>query len=428
MVHKTIQQLPRRHKVLLMVLSALTAIILLLPSEPATASRNTQELELGKRYELPINIETEQAATSTAKERPWQTYKVKSGDNLARLFQRAGFTPQETYKVSNAGDQAKKLLKMMPGDELRLAKSDDGSFEALSFTYSPTEQLLIEQTQDGFHSEILTKDVEVRLGYAAGEIQQSFWHAGVKAGLSESLIMNLAGIFGWDIDFALEIRQGDSFNLVYEEEYIDGEFVGYGKILAAEFVNRDEQFQAIRYKDGQYYTPEGRSMRKSFLRAPVSFKYISSNFNPNRLHPVLKTRRPHNGIDYAASTGTPVMAAGDGRVVEASYNRYNGNYVFIQHGGKYVTKYLHFSKRAVRKGQYVKQGQTIGYVGATGLASGPHLHYEFLVNGVHRNPRTVELPKAKPIDRKERTEFAKVAEEYLEHLNNNRRIMLAMAR
>jgi murein DD-endopeptidase MepM/ murein hydrolase activator NlpD len=167
-------------------------------------------------------------------------------------------------------------------------------------------------------------------------------------------------------------------------------------------------------------------MRKSFLRAPVSFTRISSNFNPKRFHPVQKRYKPHRGVDYAAKRGTPVMAAGDGKVIRAGYDKYNGHHVFIQHGEKYTTKYIHFTKRLVKKGQNVKQGDIIGTVGSTGLASGPHLHYEFLVNGVHRNPRTVKLPKAEPIERKERSAFQQLAQNYLVQLSNNRRIMLAM--
>jgi murein DD-endopeptidase MepM/ murein hydrolase activator NlpD len=188
--------------------------------------------------------------------------------------------------------------------------------------------------------------------------------------------------------------------MIYEKKYIEGEYIGTGNILAAEFVNQNELFQAVRFTDDEYYTPDGKSMRKTFLRAPVSFKYISSNFKRKRFHPVQKRWKAHRGVDYAAKTGTPVVAAGNGKVTHSAYNKYNGHYVFIQHGNGIVTKYFHFSKRAVKKGQRVKQGQLIGKVGATGLAAGPHLHYEFLLNGVHRNPRTVKLPDAKPIAKK----------------------------
>jgi murein DD-endopeptidase MepM/ murein hydrolase activator NlpD len=426
-VKQTIKQLPKPHKLLILSLALIGIVLSVVPSEQASASRHTAELEPGKRYPLELQLDDTDLSITSEEGPNWFRYQVKRGDNLARIFDRAGLTPQETYQVSRAGEAAKKLLRMMPGDELKLAKDDQGRFLALNYAYSPTESLRIEkQANSEITSSIESRQVDTRLGYASGTISSSFWHAGVAAGLSEAQIMNLAGIFGWDIDFALELRAGDNFNLVFEEEYIDGEFIGKGRILAAEFTNRGETFKAIRYEDGNYYTPEGRSMRKSFLRAPVNFKYISSSFNPKRLHPVLKSVRPHNGIDYAASTGTPVMAAGDGKVIAASYNRYNGNYVFIQHGEKYTTKYLHFSKRAVKKGQSVKQGQVIGYVGATGLASGPHLHYEFLVNGTHRNPRTVELPKAEPIASSEKVKFAAIAQEYMGYLDTNRRIMLAM--
>jgi murein DD-endopeptidase MepM/ murein hydrolase activator NlpD len=198
---------------------------------------------------------------------------------------------------------------------------------------------------------------------------------------------------------------------MFEELYVGDEFIGHGDILAAEFVSRGDTHRAIRYTDAQgradYYDPEGDPMRKAFLRAPVEFSRISSNFNLRRVHPLFKRNMPHRGIDYAAPTGTPILASGDGRVVTASRTDPNGNYVVIQHGEQFTTKYLHLSKfgRGVKSGVRVKQGQTIGYVGATGWASGPHLHYEFLVNGVHQNPRTVQLPDADPIPGAERDRF-----------------------
>jgi len=287
--------------------------------------------------------------------------------------------------------------------------------------------LLVEKNADNsFSGHVESKQVDTRINYTQGEIHSSFWNAGIKANLSESQIMGLADIFGWDIDFALELRAGDSFYVMFEERYIDGEFIENGNIVAAQFVNQGETYTAVRYSDGNFYSPEGRSLRKSFLRAPVNFKYISSNFNPNRFHPIQKRYKPHNGIDYRAANGTPVVAAGDGKVIQAGYNRFNGNYVFIQHGDRYVTKYLHFSKSAVKNGAKVKQGQVIGYVGATGMAEAPHLHYEFLVDGVHRNPRTVTLPKAEPIAKSEAASFARIADQRIQQLNNSKRIMLAM--
>lgn len=423
------KQMPRPHRIGLVAASALVGLLILLPSEKVEASRHTESLilETGKRYPLSMSLTESDILIEQEDEPQWQTYTVKSGDTLAKIFKRAGLSPKDTYAVSHAGEQAKTLVTLLPGDKLDLNVIDN-QFAGLRYALSPTDTLFIEPQSetDDLVSRIDSKPVEVRHNFAQGEITSSFWNAGVAAGLTDNQIMHLAGIFGWDIDFAMEIRAGDTFNVVYEERYIDGEFVGYGDIVAAEFVNQGEQFAAIQHEDGNYYTPEGRSMRKSFLRAPINFKYVSSNFSKARFHPVQKRWKAHRGTDYVAAVGTPVMAAGDGKVIEASYNKYNGNYVFIQHGEKYTTKYLHFKKKAVKKGDFVKQGQTIGYLGSTGLASGPHVHYEFLVDGVHRNPRTVDLPKALPIDPKQRAAFMQIAEQRLAQLGTSRRIMLAM--
>ena len=423
------KQMPRPHRIGLVAASAFVGLLILLPSEKVEASRHTESLilETGKRYPLSMTLTQSDVLIEQDDEPQWQTYTVKSGDTLAKIFKRAGLSPKDTYAVSHAGEQAKTLVTLLPGDKLDLNVIDN-QFAGLRYALSPTDTLYIEPQEDSDEllSHIDSKPVEVRYNFAQGEITTSFWNAGVAAGLTDNQIMHLAGIFGWDIDFAMEIRGGDTFNVVYEERYIDGEFVGYGDIVAAEFVNQGEKFAAIQHADGNYYTPEGRSMRKSFLRAPINFKYVSSNFSKARFHPVQKRWKAHRGTDYVAAVGTPVMAAGDGKVIEASYNKYNGNYVFIQHGEKYTTKYLHFKKKAVKKGDIVKQGQTIGYLGSTGLASGPHVHYEFLVDGVHRNPRTVDLPKALPIDPKQRDAFMQIAEQRLAQLGTSRRIMLAM--
>jgi len=422
-------QMPRPHRIGLVTASAFVGLLILLPSEKVEASRHTESLilETGKRYPLSMTLTQSDVLIEQDDEPQWQTYTVKSGDTLAKIFKRAGLSPKDTYAVSHAGEQAKTLVTLLPGDKLDLNVIDN-QFAGLRYALSPTDTLYIEPQEDSGEllSHIDSKPVEVRHNFAQGEITSSFWNAGVAAGLTDNQIMHLAGIFGWDIDFAMEIRGGDTFNVVYEERYIDGELVGYGDIVAAEFVNQGEKFAAIQHEDGSYYTPEGRSMRKSFLRAPINFKYVSSNFSKARFHPVQKRWKAHRGTDYVAAVGTPVMAAGDGKVIEASYNKYNGNYVFIQHGEKYTTKYLHFKKKAVKKGDIVKQGQTIGYLGSTGLASGPHVHYEFLVDGVHRNPRTVDLPKALPIDPKQRDAFMQIAEQRLAQLGTSRRIMLAM--
>ncbi|RDV28976.1 peptidase M23 [Alteromonas aestuariivivens] len=426
----TLKTLPRPHRAGLAVASFFISALIFLPSEPVEASRHKDStiLDAGVRYPLTIELEEAPDILLSEDETDWQVFKVGNGDTLAKIFKRAGLSAQDTYRVTHAGELGKNLVTLLPGDELALKTGSNGEFEKLRYELSPTQTLMIvaDADQPELQAKLQTKEIDVRHNFAQGEITSSFWNAGVAAGLTDNQIMHLAGIFGWDIDFAMEIRQGDTFNVVFEEQYIDGEFVGYGDIVAAEFINQGEQFLAIQHEDGNYYTPEGRSMRKSFLRAPVSFKYVSSNFTKARFHPVQKRWKAHRGTDYVAAVGTPIMAAGDGKVIEAGYNKYNGNYVFVQHGEKYTTKYLHLKSKAVKTGQLVKQGQTLGYLGSTGMVTGAHLHYEFLVDGVHRNPRTVELPKAMPIDDNQREAFMEIAQHRMEQLNTTKRIMLAM--
>ncbi|NMP30354.1 peptidoglycan DD-metalloendopeptidase family protein [Thalassotalea sp. M1531] len=439
--------LPKQHQIVISALSGLLLLALLLPSEKATASKQNQPLEIGKRYQVTdkdltviesgpqdqINELTIQPAIEIAQEieaqlpeKPaynWQNAKIRKGDSLAKIFKRLGFNARTTYEVDKA---AKQLKKIKVGDIIRVAKNNEGKLAALEYPLSRIKTLHVELTDEGYYSHIDEKTVETRETFAHGVINSSFWNAGISAGLDDNQIISLANIFGWDIDFALDIRKGDSFHVVYENRYVDGEYIGSGKILAAEFVNQDEEFKAIRFTDGDYYTPDGKSMRKAFLRAPVNFKYISSNFKPRRFHPIQKRWKAHNGTDYRAAKGTPVVAAGNGKVTHSTYNKYNGNYVFIQHGDGIITKYLHFSKRAVKKGQRVKQGQVIGYVGSTGMSQAPHLHYEFLVNGTHRNPRTVKLPDAKPIAKKYKKDFLVIAEKRTQELNGSKQALLAM--
>jgi len=475
-------QLPKPHRIIIITFSVLFVLFLFWPSNEVSDSG--QNLIVGKRYQVPLSAEqplvlvetpTKQSASSidsdqnnlpvlpslastvdpiplgslskdTVKARTklkkdstlinaagalaklsWQTEKVRNGDSLARIFKRLGFSAQTTYAVSTAqGEDSKLLKKLNVGDKLRIGSNDDGNLAALEYPISKTDTLFISLVGDQYQSHKESKTIELRESFSYGTIESSFWNAGVTAGLSDAQIINFANVFGWDIDFALDLREGDSFHLIFEKQYVDGEYIGTGNILAAEFVNQGDVFQAIRFTDGEYYTADGKSMRKAFLRAPVNFKYISSSFKRNRRHPVTKRVQSHNGIDYAAKTGTPVVAAGNGKVTHAAYSKYNGYYVFIQHGNGIVTKYLHFYKRAaVKKGQRVKQGQVIGYVGATGLAAGPHLHYEFLLNGVHRNPRTVKLPDAKPIAKKYKKDFTVLAKQRLQELVGAKNALLA---
>ena len=436
MVH-VVHKLPKKHKLLILGLVSAIVGLALLPSEKATASKDNsaKALEIGKRYELQVKVDdnekltelnSEQAAAKLP-EYELVDHEVRNGDNLALIFKRAGFSAQTLHKLVNTNAETRKLTKIHPGEILSFATAEDGSLAQLRYVISKTDTLYVTLNDEGnYDTSIDSKEIETLSKSAGGEITNSFWTSGIAAGLSERQIMNFADIFGWDVDFANDIRKGDQFGLIYETHYVDGEYIGDGKIIAAEFINQGERYTAIRHTDGNFYTPEGRSMKKAFLRAPVNFKYISSSFNPRRLHPVTKTVKPHNGIDYAARTGTPVVSSGNGKVIKAGYSKYNGNYVFISHGTQYVTKYLHLNKKMVRTGQKVKQGQKIGTVGATGRVTGPHLHYEFLVNGVHRNPKTVKLPKSEPLPRDELAKFKPIADNFLAQLQRNRELQLAL--
>jgi murein DD-endopeptidase MepM/ murein hydrolase activator NlpD len=291
----------------------------------------------------------------------------------------------------------------------------------------------IERADDGFTAQILERDVEVRLVTAEATIDSSLFEAGRDAGMSDNLTMNVAGLFQWDVDFIQDIRQGDRFRVLYEEVWRDGRRLRHRDVLAAEFVNRGRTLRAVRYTDpsgrADYYTPEGRSVRKAFIRAPVDFTRISSPFNPRRRHPILNTIRAHKGVDYAAPSGTPIKAAGDGKVIHRGWKGGYGNTVILQHGGNITTLYAHMSgfARGLAVGQRVRQGEVIGRVGKTGLATAPHLHYEYRVNGVHRNPRTVPLPPAEPVPADQLPSFRAAVGPLLERLDTGAETRLAMA-
>jgi len=475
------KQLPSRHKYLLIAVSVITAIVFMLPIDNAKASRSSGEnttLKVAQRYQVKVNdsqtkpqlipIEnpvptntpisnveqqidnlpqpvkvikekiTESIPPDTEKADPilpsdtkkeelltWQKVTVKSGDNLALIFDRAGFSARTLHDITSIKAAGKSLKNIIPGQIVRFGKDKNNQLIKLEYQQDIVNCLIVSLEDDKYQVTNEKRHLETREKLASAIINSNFWNAGVSAGLEPNIIMNLANIFGWDIDFGLDIRKGDYFNIVYETKFLDGIEVKTGNIIAAEFVNQGQSYQAIRNTDGEYYSASGRSMRKAFLRAPVNFKYISSSFNPRRLHPVTGRIKAHNGIDYAAKRGTPVQASGSGTVTASGYNQYNGNYIFIKHGERYVTKYLHLTKKFVKKGARVKQGQRIGTVGSTGRVTGAHLHYEFLVNGVHRNPRTVKLPKAQSIAKKDKTAFLAIADKRMAQLNTNKRIMLA---
>jgi murein DD-endopeptidase MepM/ murein hydrolase activator NlpD len=338
----------------------------------------------------------------------WDLVEVRAGQTLDAIFREQEFSIGLLHEILALNGDTGNLTRIKPGDEFAFQRHTDGSLKRMRYPIDESSYLLVENNGDELRADRLERQVYSEVHQAEGIIESSLFLAGKRAGLKDGMIMQLANIFGWDVDFVLDIRAGDRFYLVYEKVYREGEFLRDGDILAATFINQGQRFQAIRYAiegNGRYFAPDGRPMRKAFLRAPLNFSYISSNFNPRRFHPILKRVKAHNGIDYRAPTGTPVYAAGEGKVIRSAYSKYNGHHVYIQHANSIVTRYLHFTKRTVKQGDRVKQGKVIGYVGATGLATAPHLHYEFLVNGVHRNPRTVPLPKVVPLEGPLLTDF-----------------------
>jgi murein DD-endopeptidase MepM/ murein hydrolase activator NlpD len=351
----------------------------------------------------------------------WDSVTVRAGQSLGTIFRDQGFGASLLHEIIELNEDTRTLKKIRPGEVFDFQRDNDGAFLRMRYPLDEARYLLVEQRgAEGLFAHTRDRQSSTSLYEARGTIDSSLFLAGKAAGLSDAMVMKLANIFGWDIDFVLDIRAGDNFYLVYEKIYRDGEYLRDGDVLAATFINQGDRFQAIRYEGdqgAQYYAPDGRHMRKAFLRAPLNFSYISSNFNPKRFHPILKRIKAHNGIDYRAPRGTPVYAAGDGKVIRSDYNQYNGHHVFIQHANSIVTKYLHFTNRTVKQGDRVRQGEVIGYVGATGLAEAPHLHYEFVVNGAHRNPRTVSLPTVAPLVGEQLSGFQAHAAPYLSQLN-----------
>lgn len=351
-----------------------------------------------------VHLKTLPDALETPAASPWVTLKVKPGQTLSSIFDAEGLPVMDWVQLVRLGGDAKRLKRLRAGDTLRLRKGPEGLAE-LTYALDEARTLQVSRTDAGFEAITLAADIERRPTYAMGTLNSSLYESGIAAGLPAGLIIEMADIFGYDIDFVQDIRVGDRFTVIYEELFKNGEKLRAGNILAAEFVNQGKPLRAVRYTDPQgnsgYYAPEGQSLRKSFIRTPLDVFRISSHFSYGRRHPVLNRIRAHLGTDYAAGTGTPVKATGDGRVTFIGSKGGYGKVIILKHGSSYETLYAHMSRfnSKLSYGSRVKQGQVIGYVGRTGLATGPHLHYEFRVNGRHRDPRRVTLPRASALPR-----------------------------
>ena len=364
---------------------------------------------------------------------PAHRVTVSSGDSLYLIFKRLGLQQRDLALMTGLKPLAEKLARIAPRQEIEFYVDTESRLTRLVHRLDRLRSLHVFRDGDAFAFEEIVEPPEVAVATATGVIDSSLFEAGQHAGLSDSLIMQMAEIFGWDVDFALDIRAGDRFALVFEEQFKDGEKIGEGPIVAAEFTNRGRRIRAVRYVDptgrAAYFSPDGRSMRKAFLRTPVNFTRISSRFSFSRRHPVLHKMRAHRGVDYAAPRGTAVKASGDGRVVFAGRNGGYGRTIILRHGSVYTTLYAHLSRfsKGIRPGKRVEQGQTIGYVGSTGLATGPHLHYEFRVRGAHRDPLSVKLPQAAPLAEGYMDDFRSKAEPLLAKLDLTARTAIATA-
>lgn len=400
------------------------------PEEPVMTAADGSDYDTETAVEL-VYAETPLVLADAINPPPYQKLNltIGRGDTLDKLFRKHHLDLGHLSQIAKLDEARKRFRKLKPGDQFEITH-DQGELVSMYSNLSLTSALRIERAESGFKAEIVDRPIEKRKRHAYGSIQTSLFESAAEAGLSDRVIMNIAGIFAWDVDFVLDIRSGDDYYVQYEEIWQDGEYVTDGEIVAAEFNNNGRTHRAIRFIDDEgrsdYYTPDGHSVRKAFLRAPVDFTRISSNFNPRRRHPILNTIRAHRGVDYAAPRGTPIKAAGDGKVIFRGVKGGYGNTVILQHGGNITTLYAHMSRFAgAGIGTRVRQGQTIGYVGATGLATANHLHYEYRLNGAHRNPRTVELPQADPIDQRYRQQFLATVEPILQELEKFKNTQLA---
>lgn len=366
---------------------------------------------------------------ASAHDSGWQELTVRKGDSLSVLLTRAGIGREELDRLLRAHPDTRLFRQLLPGQALRLRLAAPGLIDELHYRIQGGETLHIQRIGADrkppavFQVTRELDSVETRLAYASGQIEASLFVDGQNAGLSDNVIVQLAEIFGWDIDFSHDLRVGDRFSVVYEERHVSGQRLADGPISAAEFVSQGRVHRAIGYRSGTermtYYSPDGLSLRRPFLRSPLKFSRITSGFSYNRFHPILKSRGAHTGVDYGAPHGTPVLATSSGRVQFVGERGGYGSAVILRHGGSYSTLYAHLSQfaRGIQAGAAVEQGQVIGYVGATGLATGPHLHYEFQVGGAHKNPLTFRFPLTDPVPSQHREDFLRHARHWSARLD-----------
>ncbi|KXU37479.1 peptidase M23 [Ventosimonas gracilis] len=403
------------------------------------ADANDPLLDDDDNNQATVEAASETASASLAeidekqKEQPLKhSLTVAKGDTLSTLFAKVGLGANDLSQVLASSAGAKRFSRLNIGQVLEFTLDEQGALLGLSSKLSALETLVVDKTENGFSFERKLTAAQIEERYAHGIIEKSLLEDASAAGLSYALALNMANLFNYDIDFARDIQPGDEFELIYQQKRVDGEEVGIGHILAARFINRGKIYTAVRHVDARgqasYYRADGSSTRKAFIRTPVDFTRISSRFSLGRKHPILNRIRAHKGVDYAAAQGTPIKATGNGKILFAGKNNGYGNYILIQHGKHYQTLYGHMRSfaKGMRTGASVQQGQIIGYVGMTGLATGPHLHYEFRVNGVHVDPLSHKLPTADPIVGKEKQRFLQRSQPLLARMDLEKNRQLAL--
>ena len=361
----------------------------------------------------------------------WRNERVQRGDTVAELLRRLNVEDEAANAWLRSASEAESFRKLAAGHEVQAEINAAGGLIALRYLGDNGSQIVITKQSDSFNVHTQPAQLETRLLVRTGEIKSSLYAATDAAGIPEATANQLAEIFSGDIDYHHDLRKGDSFTVVYEMTYSNGALVQAGRIKAAEFVNQGQSYRAVYFQgdaqQGNYYTPEGKSLRRAFLRSPIEFSRVSSGFTNSRFHPVLNKWRAHRGVDFAAPTGTKVRVTADGVVSSVDKQNGYGNVVMINHSGHFTTVYGHLSRFAqgLQRGQRVAQGDVIGYVGMTGLATGPHLHYEFKIDGQQRDPMRVALPDAKPIDVADKVAFQSVADNFVARLSLLRDTSLA---
>lgn len=353
----------------------------------------------------------------------WRTERVQRGDTVAELLRRLNVDDINASNYLRNNKAAESLQRLSAGKDIQAETRADGSLLSLRYTSNSGSQVIIEKKDDSFGTRILSAQIEKRTVMRTGEISSTLFAATDAAGLSDAAASQLADIFSGDIDFHHDLRKGDKFSVIYEVNYSNGEAVSTGNILAAEFINQGHQYRALYYEmtknNGSYYSPDGKNMRKAFLRSPLEFSRVSSGFTLARFHPILNKWRAHKGVDYAATIGTKVKVTADGTIDFVGQQTGYGNVVMVNHQGHYSTVYGHLSRFAsgLHRGQRVMQGDIIAYTGQSGMATGPHLHYEFKIDGQQHDPLRVALPDARSITAVQKEQFLAATSNIVDRLS-----------